>query len=557
MKRLKILSILLAALMILPGCTSGETNPAKKTDSKTKEADLVLSPGVWDCTASDPFQCEDLEGAFATRRFSAEELPEGSVLRVADGLVCTVSGWSSYPAPEKEARLVTDGKETEVQLTSEVWGKATSLAFSVTAKEGKLTAEQAEAGLSVRVPATAPDRRTFSWNDDETLAILTVGNSFSDDAMEYVYDIAKSAGVKNVVLGNLYFGSCRVEWHYNYWTQNQRAYEYRFNNNGKWVTAYNSSFEAAFDGIPWDYISFQQCAQEIQTDASLYTHLADLLAMARERCPEAKFVWHQPWANRHANYDMSVKFMYLDCLAAARKIAEPYGFDEVITTCTAIQNLRTSFVDNDSRILRDGWHLSYDLGRYTAGLTFFSQLTGIDISDMTFAPSGVSQDEKAAAIESAANAACRPRIVTPSVYTQDPLKERLEHLDSDYELLNVPLSVGYWYATSSQTCDVDSDFAKGFRRSELFTKETLPAGSVIIVEEGYKCRPDGWREYPTPLPEVERAPFLATGSGTTFQVPEDWFDVYTTRGFNLSVADGSGKTVDSIDSAMRIYIPKK
>ena len=33
----------------------------------------------------------------------------------------------------------------------------------------------------------------------KTLKLLTIGNSFSDDMMEYAYKIAKDLGVKNII----------------------------------------------------------------------------------------------------------------------------------------------------------------------------------------------------------------------------------------------------------------------------------------------------------------------------------------------------------------------
>lgn len=568
MRGKRIAALLLSLLLLLAGCapakpseeskagTSGvpETDPQEKTEMKS--AELILSPGQWDCTSSDPFTVESLQGAFATRRFTPDQLPEGSVLSVADGIVLTVEGWKNFPKPEKTPLLVTDGKAAEIAVTSALLGETSSVAFSLKAAEGTLTAARAEEGFRVSVPLDAPDRRTMTWNDDETLSILTVGNSFSDDAMEYVYDIAKSAGVKKVVLGNLFYSACHVQWHYRFWAMNEAVYEYRVNDSGKWVTTKNARFDAAFGTTEWDFISFQESAQVVQTDASLYKHLSDLIAMAKERCPGAKIVWHQPWANPHANYGGSTEKMFLDCLAASRKIAEPYGFDEIINTGTAIQNLRTSFVDNDTRILRDGWHLSLDLGRYTAGLTFFSMITGIDVSGIAFAPNGVSKEEKAAAVESAVNAARRPRIVTQSVYTADPMKEKLSRLGTDYELLDAEWTVGYWNAASSSGYDASSAFAQNFLRSKLFTKDTLPAGTIILVENGCKCRPEGWYTYPKTLPDASRAAFLTTGSGIVYEVPEDWFDVYTTRAFNISVADGSGKSISALPACVKIYVPK-
>ena len=42
----------------------------------------------------------------------------------------------------------------------------------------------------------------------DTLRILGVGNSFTDDGMMYLPDLLRAAGIGNVVLGRLYFPGC-------------------------------------------------------------------------------------------------------------------------------------------------------------------------------------------------------------------------------------------------------------------------------------------------------------------------------------------------------------
>ena len=63
--------------------------------------------------------------------------------------------------------------------------------------------------------------------------------------------------------------------------------------------------------------------------------------------------------------------------------------DFIIPTGTAIQNARAL---TDEVITRDTYHLSYDKGRFIAGLTFFTKITGIPIDGITWTPDGV--DEK-------------------------------------------------------------------------------------------------------------------------------------------------------------------
>ena len=70
----------------------------------------------------------------------------------------------------------------------------------------------------------------------KNLKILAIGNSFSTDAMQYLYGIAKDAGVETVVLGNLYYGGCSLQQHLTFGTKNSPSYTYYKNNSGSWET---------------------------------------------------------------------------------------------------------------------------------------------------------------------------------------------------------------------------------------------------------------------------------------------------------------------------------
>src|SRR5699024_3897405 len=59
------------------------------------------------------------------------------------------------------------------------------------------------------------------------IKILTIGNSFSEDAVEnYLYDLAKAAG-DSLVIGNLYIGGCSLETHSANAASNAPSYSYR------------------------------------------------------------------------------------------------------------------------------------------------------------------------------------------------------------------------------------------------------------------------------------------------------------------------------------------
>ncbi len=226
--------------------------------------------------------------------------------------------------------------------------------------------------------------------------------------------------VENIVLGNLYYGGCRVDQHYDFWTNKKGAYTYYTNTSGTWTSKPNATYEAAFEVTDWDYISFQQSAQVKQSAPELLEHLPDLIETAKSLCPTAKIIWHMPWANPHGNYGGSIERMYQDLCRTSRTLIEPMpDIQLVIPSGTAIENIRSSYID-PSILLSDGWHLSGDVGRYVVGLTLVKQLTGLSIDHVTWTPSERTAAIRDICIEAANNAVACPYAVTQSTYTTAP-----------------------------------------------------------------------------------------------------------------------------------------
>ena len=66
----------------------------------------------------------------------------------------------------------------------------------------------------------------------DTIRLLTIGNSFSQDAVEqYLYELGKEVGV-HMIIGNAYKGGQSLEQHWTDLTQEHDVYEYRKVVNG-------------------------------------------------------------------------------------------------------------------------------------------------------------------------------------------------------------------------------------------------------------------------------------------------------------------------------------
>ena len=261
------------------------------------------------------------------------------------------------------------------------------------------------------------------------LKILSIGNSFSDDTVEYLWQIAKACGVEKVRLGNFYIGGCTLDTHYENAVHDAPAYEYRTNTDGEWHTRYNARLSEALLPDEWDVISFQQQSMASGI-AETFTHLDDLVAYVRGRVGEnVVFAWNMTWAYQQdceidsfQYFQRNQATMYQMIVQTAQNVVlKNPAFSLFSPTGTAIQNARTSFLGDG--LTRDGFHLHYEIGRYIAGLTYFSALTGMDVQKISYAPQGVSEAEKEVALEAVVNALNNPFSVTESKKKQGKKKD--------------------------------------------------------------------------------------------------------------------------------------
>ena len=259
----------------------------------------------------------------------------------------------------------------------------------------------------------------------DSLKILSIGNSFSDDTQAYLYQIAESYGFEEIVIANLYIGGCILQKHSQNADNNTPAYAYRKNISGEFVT---STEETMLNGIldeDWDVITMQTDSSLAGIASTFHPYLGNLknYVNTHKTNPDATLAWHFTWAypqnSTHAgfaNYNKDQMTMYNAIKSVVQsEIVGDTDFSIIIPTGTAVQNARTSFVGDN--LTRDEHHLGIPFGRYVGGLTYFAALTGCSIDDIEYAPEGVTAAQISVAKESVNNAMTTPFEVTNSVYT--------------------------------------------------------------------------------------------------------------------------------------------
>lgn len=246
-----------------------------------------------------------------------------------------------------------------------------------------------------------------------SVKILAIGNSFSDDCMEHVYGILKDLGVREIRLGNLYIGGCPLRLHLQNAKEDAPAYEYRTNHDGEWKTTPGYKMSDAIASEEWDFIFTQQFSGESGL-AETYGPLEELLAYVKGLARGTpKFGWQMTWAYANgcehdwfARYGNDQATMYEAIVCAVReRIARCEDIAAVIPSGTAIQNARTALGDT---LDRDGFHLSLNVGRYVAGLCVVGALTGLSLEGISFAPEGVDVEKRKIALAAATAAIQTP-----------------------------------------------------------------------------------------------------------------------------------------------------
>lgn len=252
----------------------------------------------------------------------------------------------------------------------------------------------------------------------DTLRILAIGNSFSEDSVEqYLWDLFDAAGIP-VIIGNLYIGGCSLERHFRNTIVFTEDYAYRKVVGGVKKTVPHVPLSFGLADEKWDYVSFQQASGLSGEYETYEPYLQALVAHVRSRVPaRAALMWHQTWAyaaeSKHRDfprYDCNQMQMYRAIVEASRQAVSAHKFPILIPSGTAIQNARSSSLGDTFN--RDGFHLEKTYGRYTAACTWFEAISGVSVVGNPYHPSSISASVAAICQKAAHNACQRPDAVT-------------------------------------------------------------------------------------------------------------------------------------------------
>ena len=337
---------------------------------------------------------------------------------------------------------------------------------------------------------------TVSAQPRDTLRILAIGNSFSQDSVEqYLWELFDAAGIP-VIIGNMYIGGCTLERHFKNSVTDKKDYSYRKVVSGVKTDTAKVNLAYGLKDEPWDYVSFQQASGVSGEYETYEPYLQALAAYVRRRVPaQAEFMWHQTWAySADAGHDEFPRYgrdqmqMYQAIMGASRQAVGAHEFPILIPSGTAIQNARASSLGDS--LNRDGFHLEKTFGRYTASCTWFEAISGISVVGNAYYPASISAETAAICQKAAHNACLHPYVVT---CTEPSLAKKKSGSNPDAHILfpasgNCKTRIAVF--GGSLSVKPESDAAKQIWADALDAEVTTygVGGAGFAISQGYSLQ---------------------------------------------------------------------
>ena len=213
--------------------------------------------------------------------------------------------------------------------------------------------------------------------------VLSIGNSFSQDAQTYLHAISR-AEHDPIFCVNLYIGGCSLEQHFRNIMGDKREYEIQV--CGK-RSGFYTSIQEALLSRQWNVVTLQQVSHE-SADFKNYTpFLEEIASYVRKLSPTAKVYLHETWgyedgSARLANQgfdtmeDMSEKIF-----ASYEKARAVIQADGIIPSGHGMLALKRAA---DVSVHRDTFHAGLGGPRYLLGCIWYETLTGKSVACDTF-----------------------------------------------------------------------------------------------------------------------------------------------------------------------------
>ena len=245
------------------------------------------------------------------------------------------------------------------------------------------------------------------------IRILFIGNSFTRDAVYHLPGIIKAAGIdKKIILTHMYYGGRTAQNYYKNWSKNRDFTCYvALPGASDWYedkAGAASTLAEMTARTDWDVITVQEhtgnqtswywTSEEKEALQGIINYIKEAKP---NNTPKIHYVMSQAYLNLEkagSNQCFTNEAeMYTVITTQARKVMEETDYDGIISTGTMLQNLRTTSLNDDLHLTRDGFHMNNGISRYGAACTVFESiitpLTGKNLDGNTYRYAAKADDD--------------------------------------------------------------------------------------------------------------------------------------------------------------------
>ena len=404
--------------------------------------------------------------------------------------------------------------------------------------------------------------------DPELIKILAIGDSYTEDAMVNLYPVLSELGYTKITLANIYLDGKTLAEQLDALKGTDKVTVHVFGETG--TAAADTLVTEVLGPDDWDAIVLQPGFAKAADNLDV-SSLGGILAIVRKYCEFAPLYWNMTWAVGENQSDMLESLVYTATMLQSTNL-----FKAVIPVGTLVQNLRTSIFEETIVPGTDG-HLSVNVGQFAASYLWAQTITGKSVPKTDWYVSDAYRyevDFLPAVKEALDNVVAAPLEVTSAI-TYAPYKLAIDaekasaaitaagFKPSDY--VAAPFTVVHnAYYNSTVDSNLNSAFPAGtksdlfdkFAATHIIPKAQIPVGSLIVVLDGYKYRPEGWVTLSTTNASAARPGDV---TDAVVLVNDAWWGTFTYRAFNIAKADGSilsSSDMKALDNNFGVFIPK-
>jgi|GEM_PF-426557 len=227
-------------------------------------------------------------------------------------------------------------------------------------------------------------------SEADTVRVLTIGNSFANNACRFLEEIAGSVEGCVIIIGRANLGGHSLEQHASYIKQSEEDPDFK---------AYARGTKSLKDFLieeEWDAVTIQQVSPLSFVSESFQPYADEIVDHVKEHSPNSQIYIHQTWAYapdapRLGNLGITYEEMYEKLTANYLELSERYDEAPILRSGDAFYNSYEMNNEIDLWNADDRFHASLE-GSYLGGCVWFSELFKKDPSMITFIPDGMSEE---------------------------------------------------------------------------------------------------------------------------------------------------------------------